>query len=387
MSRLLLCLVFTGGLWLLTGCTTATTIWPASTPITPTITRPPTATPTLSPTATAIATLSPTPSQTPTPSPTLTPTSSPTISPSPTQTHTPTITPTPIDRACPDPPPEKPAYSRYYLSWSVWPTPLVGEVEPHFWLAPPFAENEKTRSNDQYPYGSDGSGRYLLHNGIDLIRPLGTPILAADDGTIIVAQDDLSQLFGWRCNWYGQLVVLQLDQWWQGRPVYVLYGHVLNLFVTAGQQVAQGQPIAEVGFGGVATVPHLHIEVRIGSNEFDHTTNPALWFTPLDERGVIAGRIIDPNGRPWQGVPVHAAGVDEGTTNGDSWTYLGDPQQLIQPDLTLAENFVIGDLTPGRYEISVYIQGKFYVQEVLVRPGRVTPVEIITEPFQPTPEP
>lgn len=241
--------------------------------------------------------------------------------------------------------------------------------------------------NDQYPYGYDGSGRYLLHNGIDLIRPLGTPILAAGDGTIVVAQDDLNQLFGWRCNWYGQLVVLQLDQWWHDQPVYVLYGHVLNVLVTAGQQVSEGQPIAEVGFGGVATVAHLHVEVRIGSNEFDHTNNPVLWFSPLAERGVIAGRIIDPNGRPWQGVPVHAAGLEAGTTNGDTWTYLDDPRHLIQPDPALAENFVIGNLTAGRYEISVYIQGKFYVQEVVVSPGRVSPVEIITDPLQTTPEP
>lgn len=277
---------------------------------------------------------------------------------------------------------------------SPWPTPDPAGFTPHFWLSVPRelesadeaedGEAERLQTNPHYPYGYDANDRYLLHNGIDISGSLGTTVLAVADGTVVLAQDDFTEWYGWRCNWYGHLLVLELDERWHGMPVYVLYGHVLNFLVEPGQRVTAGQPIVQVGVGGVATAPHLHLEVRVGGNEFGMTRNPLLWLQPAEGRGVIAGRILDPTGRPWQGVLVTAAGQRYAT----SWTYLDDPLHLINPDEELAENFVIGDLPPGRYQVITSIQGEEYRAEVEVRAGEISTVEIVTAPFKtPTPTP
>jgi murein DD-endopeptidase MepM/ murein hydrolase activator NlpD len=168
----------------------------------------------------------------------------------------------------------------------------------------------------------------------------------------------------------------------------VLYGHVLGISVNVGDQVNRGDQVAEVGIGGAATLPHLHFEVRVGSNEFGSTRNPLLWMQPPETRGVVVGRIVDPEGRPWQGVAINAYGVSDETDNHVTWSYLGDPQNLIKPDEMLAENFVIGDLRPGFYELIVLLQGTEYRANVEVVGGSFSTVEIVTEPLKtPTPAP
>ena len=151
---------------------------------------------------------------------------------------------------------------------------------------------------------------------------------------------------------------------------------------------AEMEQVAEVGIGGAATLPHLHIEVRVGTNEFGSTRNPLLWVRPWTTRGLIVGRVVDPEGRPWQGVAINAIGKSEGTENSTTWSYLGDPQSLINPDETLAENFVFGDMRPGLYQIVVILQGEEYRAEVEVIGGQLSTVEIVTQPLKTaTPEP
>lgn len=305
--------------------------------------------------------------------------------PEPTETPHPTVAPDLNDRTCPDPSPLKPEYLRYYLSGGSWPKPDP-ELVSHFWLSMPFYGGERLLITEWFPYGYDVGGRYLIHNGIDMAEPLGTPILAVAEGTVVVAGDDASVLYGWRCDWYGHLVVLELDDRWGREPVYILYGHVQNISVEPGQRVSRGESLAEVGLGGAASLPHLHLEVRVGDNVFSSTRNPLLWLVPSSRRGVIAGRLLDPLGRPWQGVLVSAVGRTEGTSDHLTWTYLGDPQLLVNPDETFAENFVIGDLEPGRYTLFVTLQSVTYSVDVDVEPGKLSVSEIITEPYKtPTP--
>lgn len=345
------------------------------------------------PTAAAAATLPPTATWTPP----ATATQPSTSTPQPTQTSTATTTPTqtatvtaaPINRTCPNPAPLKPDYTRYFLAAEAWPQPLTSGAAAHFNFIKPVPGGGRTIINKSFPYGSDGGGRYLIHNGIDIAGDLGMPVMAVADGTVVVAQADENELFGWRCNWYGHLVVLELDQQWQGQPIYVLYGHVLNLKVEVGQRVQQGEPVAEVGVGGVATVPHLHLEVRVGSNEFDSSRNPMLWINPGETRGVLAGRLLDPQGRPWQGVVLTLIDSSEEEPQFiNTWSYQGDPQDLINPDERLAENFVFADVRPGEYILYVKLQGVEYRQPVQITAGELTTVELITEPYKtPTPTP
>ncbi len=269
--------------------------------------------------------------------------------------------------------PEKPEYQSNYLAPDPWPTPDPAMSDPHFWLVETLVGGAcQFRLNLTYPYGSDGNGRYLLHNGLDSLADKGVDVLAAGAGTVAYAGEDADVLYGWRCDWYGNLVVIEHDDLWLGQPVYSLYGHVLDVSVETGQRVAAGDRVAEVGFGGVATHPHLHFEVRVGSNEFGATRNPLLWLAPETDRGVIVGRLVDGEKRPWQGTRVTLIdGSGEEVEFIDTWTYLDDPEHLINPDEGYAENFVFGDLAPGNYELFVKIQGIEYRQSVEVNRWRI----------------
>ncbi len=91
-----------------------------------------------------------------------------------------------------------------------------------------------------------GTGRF--HAGTDFGAEHGSPINAADSGTVIFA--------GWYGG-YGNAVIID-----HGNGLTSLYGHASELYVVEGQTVRQGQLIAAVGSTGLSTGPHLHFEVR-----------------------------------------------------------------------------------------------------------------------------
>ena len=96
-----------------------------------------------------------------------------------------------------------------------------------------------------------GSGVVKNHTGTDIYAPKGTKIYASNNGTVIKAERDSS---------YGNYVLID-----HGGGIYTLYAHASKLLVKAGQYVAKGTPIAEVGMTGSATGYHLHFEVREGT--------------------------------------------------------------------------------------------------------------------------
>ena len=86
------------------------------------------------------------------------------------------------------------------------------------------------------------------HGGLDIANRYGTPIYAADGGTVIYA--------GWMSS-YGYLV--QIDH---GNGYVTYYGHNSRLLVSVGQKVYKGQQIAKMGSTGNSTGNHCHFEVR-----------------------------------------------------------------------------------------------------------------------------
>ncbi|TVP60027.1 MAG: M23 family metallopeptidase [Nodularia sp. (in: Bacteria)] len=96
---------------------------------------------------------------------------------------------------------------------------------------------------------SQGFRKYQ-HEGIDIAGASGTPIFAAASGAVVKA--------GWD-NWgLGNAIEIKhLDQ------SVTVYGHNRRLWVSQGQQVKQGQIIAEMGSTGNSSAPHLHFEVYL----------------------------------------------------------------------------------------------------------------------------
>lgn len=98
------------------------------------------------------------------------------------------------------------------------------------------------------------------HPGIDIAAPTGTPIRAADSGTVRIA--------GWTGG-YGNYTCIQ-----HTASLSSCYGHQSAIHVRVGQSVSKGQVIGLVGSTGFSTGPHLHFEVRINGA----VTNPMSYL-------------------------------------------------------------------------------------------------------------
>ena len=103
------------------------------------------------------------------------------------------------------------------------------------------------------------TGEVSSHTGTDIACAEGTPILAAADGTVTVANG----LDSWGGS-YGYYI--QIDP---GGGLETLYAHCSSICVTTGQQVQTGQVIGYVGHTGRATGNHLHLEVLINKTRAD----------------------------------------------------------------------------------------------------------------------
>ena len=99
------------------------------------------------------------------------------------------------------------------------------------------------------------SGEKNLHRGVDIGIAEGTPIKAAQDGTVVSAGN---------AGDYGLCVVIEGEDGYQSR-----YAHCLSISVSAGQEVKRGDVIAAVGSTGNSTGPHLHLEVTHNGEYLD----------------------------------------------------------------------------------------------------------------------
>jgi hypothetical protein len=88
------------------------------------------------------------------------------------------------------------------------------------------------------------------HNGIDIAAPEGTPLAAANDGFVRLAEHLLAG---------GNTVIID-----HGLDVCSVYLHMHEIWVEEGQWVSKGEVIGTVGQTGFATGPHLHWSVYVG---------------------------------------------------------------------------------------------------------------------------
>ena len=118
--------------------------------------------------------------------------------------------------------------------------PLVGTITSRFgWRDPEVSSVSK------------------YHTGIDIAANEGTDIIAATNGKVILASSEGA---------YGNHLKIQVED------IIIIYAHCLKLNVNEGDEITQGQKIAEVGSTGNSTGPHLHFEIR----REDRYVNPDL---------------------------------------------------------------------------------------------------------------
>jgi murein DD-endopeptidase MepM/ murein hydrolase activator NlpD len=100
--------------------------------------------------------------------------------------------------------------------------------------------------------GFGGNG----NEGINIAVPEGTPVKAAEDGTVAYA--------GAEVKGYGKLVLIRHDN-----GHVSAYAHNADIAVKPGEKVKRGQMIAKSGQTGNVTSPQLHFEIRKGSTPID----------------------------------------------------------------------------------------------------------------------
>ena len=95
-----------------------------------------------------------------------------------------------------------------------------------------------------------------MHEGVDLRARVGTPVYAVADGKVVYASSGM--------RGYGSMIVLR-----HSGGLFSVYAHLSKRLYSKGMQVKQGAEIAKSGKSGRVTGPHLHFEVRRGTQVVD----------------------------------------------------------------------------------------------------------------------
>ena len=100
------------------------------------------------------------------------------------------------------------------------------------------------------------SGQYKMHNGVDLRASEGTPLIAANDGIVINASNNIC----------GNGLIID------GSPYTTGYCHLSSISVNDGDYVRAGDLIGYTGTTGSSTAPHLHFTVKENGTRIDPAT-------------------------------------------------------------------------------------------------------------------
>lgn len=130
------------------------------------------------------------------------------------------------------------------------------------WPTPGFVSRSSEWFEDREVYN---------HGGIDIAGAgiMGTPVVAAADGTVIATNSSCTHNWGksYSCGCgggYGNYVMIS-----HAGGKMTVYGHLTSLTVSTGQSVSRGQVIGYVGSTGNSTGPHLHYECRLNGVRYN----------------------------------------------------------------------------------------------------------------------
>ena len=279
----------------------------------------------------------------------------------PTQTFTPEPTPTATLAPTPDLSPDLDCGETFCSA--AWPGVLARPIGP-----------EGTQTIDPtYPYASTRNGTLEPHHGVEFPNGAGTPVLAAQAGEVVFAgQDDLTVL-GPYTGFYGNVVIVRHAGLFEGRDLYTLYAHLSEMDVSVGDLVSTGQMVGKVGMTGAADGAHLHFEVRLDENDYDHTTNPILWLAPLDlnsggEGAALAGLLLDEWEQPIDQFSFSLERLNPDGSLAQRYYPITYYPAGVNANPITNENFAVTDLPPGDYRLA-YISNGYQQVTFTLTPG------------------
>lgn len=264
----------------------------------------------------------------------------------------PPVTPEPEMDACP------PLYD----------IPLALNPNDHFYFARPIAMDSNTNPLPDFRYGYYYPGEDEVHSGVDITSPLHKPILAAADGEVIFTGYGLMYGGENEDDPYGLAVLIRHNFSFNGKKLYTVYAHLDQIDVEKGQIVKTGEQIGLLGMTGNTSGPHVHFEVRIDDDEGGRVQNPELWMAPPIGSGVLAGRLKDDFGYLISTQKIYLKSLETEATY-EILSYA--PVKHIYPDNYYNENFAIGDIPAGKYQISMIYRNKWYRSELSIAAGTI----------------
>lgn len=251
----------------------------------------------------------------------------------------------------------------------LYPVPWAVSPYDHFYFIRPIAADQTNWPNADYRYGGVFFGINVVHTGVDIPSPEGTPIMAAGAGTVVWTGWGLfRETPGDETDPYGLAVAIRHDFGYRDQKLYTIYAHMSEMNVVLGRRVNAGDIVGFVGATGATTGPHVHFEVRLSGNSFFYTYNPELWIAPPQGWGVLAGRVMDTRGRLLTSFEVTVQSEENGQTFITRTYGVGG---AVNPDPYYNENLVLGDLPAGIYKVSFRFEDRLRQTWVEVFPGQV----------------
>jgi murein DD-endopeptidase MepM/ murein hydrolase activator NlpD len=253
-----------------------------------------------------------------------------------------------------------------------------------FLLGRPIAPSGRNTIDTSYRFGDYRQSTQITHRGVDFLNSTGTSVVAAADGVVVVAGDDLNIPYGPRKDYYGNLVILEHDLSGYPDPIFTLYSQLSEVLVEEGDAVAAGQEIGLVGMSGAVPGSTLHFEVRVGENSYQEARNPELWLELLSDEsdqalGALAGRVIDEQGvfQPVENIVIEQL-ADPGLPAIDQFYLTTYEKKELRGQAPWNESFAMSDLPAGEYQISFMLNG-LQQKVVEVEPGMLTLVTFLIE--------
>lgn len=246
--------------------------------------------------------------------------------------------------------------------------PLALNPYDHFYFTRPIGMDSNTAPLRAFGYGFYYPDDDKVHTGVDISSPMYKPVLAAGDGQVVFIGYGLMNGGGDTNDPYGLAVLIRHSFSYGDKTLYTVYGHLDGIDVAKDQYVKVSDQIGTIGLTGNTSGPHVHFEVRIEDTKGGRVQNPELWMAPPVGSGVLAGRLKNDFGYLISAQQLWLESLETGYKY-DIMSYA--PVKHIYSDDYFRENFVIGDIPAGEYELSMIYKNKWYRTNVTIAPGTV----------------